>query len=140
MTNQTESKTRQRFDDNAVQTLRQALKTGQEKSEPKRNSRNMRDLMCALRGEIVELRDRGYTVAEIAEMVFHGGFNQLKPSTLRRYVSTVSARKRRRKRSVEPKRVRASTPPPQAPSSPTQSPGIPTRSAEFAVIPDHEDL
>ena len=101
----------------------------------------MAGLLTALRDDIASLRRRGYTIDVIATMVIEGGFDHLAPSTLRRYISETTARKRRRrKRTVQPQAVRASAPAPQVPSNPTQSSATRARSGEFSVTPDRTDL
>ena len=134
-------KPRRRFRDEDVEKLKAALITGQQNFEPKGRSKSMRDLLTALRKDIVALRQRGYTVDVIATMIHEGGFNHIAPSTLRRYVSESSARKRRhRKHGTKPQPVRASTLGPLDSSNPAQSSATSAQDAGFTVIPDREDL
>ena len=141
MSRSSEPKPRQRFHDADVEKLKAALTTGQQNFEPKSRAMGMRDLMAALREDIVALRQRGYTVDVIATMIHEGGFNYIAPSTLRRYLSETSARKRRhRKHGAKPQPVRASTPGPLDSSNPAQSSATSAQDAGFAVIPDREDL
>ena len=133
-------KPRRRFHDADVEKLQAALTTGQQNREPKSRSRSMRDVVWAARADIVTLRKRGYTVGVIAEMIHGGGFSDVALSTLRRYVSETSTRKRRRK--LPPQSIAARQSPPHSQDAPgtAQSPAAPARAAEFDVIPDHDDL
>ena len=141
MSQSSEPKPPRRYHDEDVEKLKAALATGQQNFEPKSHSKSMRDLLTALREDIVALRQGGYTVAVIATMIHEGGFNHVAPSTLRRYVSETSTRKRRhRKHGAKPQPVRVSTPPPLGPSNPAQSSATPAQGARFPVIPDREDL
>ena len=139
----TQSKPRRRFGDEDIASVQTALEKGQLNYEPRNRLKTMRGLLDELREDIIALRQRGYTLVVIADMLRDGGFDHLTPSTLRKYVSAVSARKRRRKRSVRTTNVTrpsASTPPPQTPLRPAQSSAAPTRRGEFTVTPDREDL
>ena len=143
MEESTPPKTRQRFRDEDLTKLQTALTAGQRRYEPRSASKSMKAMVAAVRDDIIELRQRGYTVSMIADMVRDGGFDHLAPSTLRRYVSEASARKRRRKRPGTTKKVLrspASTPPAQPPSNAAQSSPVRPRRAEFPVRPDHKDL
>ena len=140
MSQESEPKPRRRFRDEDVEKLKDVLTTGQQNYTPKSSSKSMRDLVNALRRDIVALRKRGFTVSMIADMIHEGGFKDVAPSTLRRYISETSASKPRQKRTVKPKPVRASVPPSQAPPDPGQSSDTPTRGAELTPIPDRDDL
>ena len=131
-------KPRRRFHAEDVAILQDALATGQQNYEPRNSSKSMRGLLSEVRRDILALRRRGFTVTTIAAMIHEGGFSDLAPSTLRRYVSEASASKRRR--AVKPSNLTASLPPPQATANPAPSSAAPVRGAEFPVIPDREDL
>ena len=134
-------KMRQRFRDEDLTKLQKALTTGQQRYEPKNTSKSMKAMVAAVREDIIQLRERGYTVSVIADMVRDGGFDHLTPSTLCRYISEASARKRRRKRSGTTNKVtRPSTPPLRAPSTAAQSSPAPRRRGEFTPSADCEDL
>ena len=128
-----ESKLRRRFGDEDVERLKSVLASGQKNYRPKSSSKSMRDLLNALRRDIVALRKRGFTVSTIADMIHEGGFKDVAPSTLRRYISEASAKNRRQKPPVKPAPVRASVPSPQSPPDPAQRPS-------FTPIPDRDDL
>ena len=143
MEERTPPKSRQRFRDEDRTKLQTALTKGQQRYEPRNASMSMKAMVAAVRDDIIELRQRGYTVSMIADMVCDGGFDHLAPSTLRRYVSEASARKRGRKRPGTTKkaiRSPASPPPSQPPSNAAQSSPMRPRRAEFDVAPDREDL
>lgn len=133
-------KPRRRYRDEDVAKLKAALTTGQRNIEPKTRSKSMRDLLTALRQDIVALRQRGYTVEMIATMVLEGGFGDFAPSTLRRYISETTARTRRRRTPVVDRRPVSPSPPPAQAPNPAQSSATSAQDAGFEVRPDREDL
>ena len=128
MSQASDPKPSRRFHDEDVEKLKTALTSGQQNFEPKSRSKSMRDLLTALRKDIVALRRRGYTVDMIATMVIEGGFDGFAPSTLRRYISETTARKRGTGiAGAKPQPVRSLTPPPPDPPNPAQSSATPAQ-------------
>lgn len=134
------TKPRRRYTDTDLDKLRAALKAGEEKHVPASKTYAMGDMLKALREEITDYRRRGYSIDQICQMITEGGFKQAH-STLRRYISELSPKRRKRAGKKKPK------PNPRNPdshSTPPTDPAPPGDSSDGntgrTVRPDHEDL
>ena len=142
----TDKKSRHTYSAEHTDTLRQIF--AKAASETPRNQRHMsmRDLVRDLRDDIHGLRECGYTIDEICELITGGGV-EAAPSTLRRYVSAATGKRRPRRRGAKA-RPNPTTPAPDTgprTDAAKAHPGDETTSAsthrgEFEPTPDREDL
>ena len=113
---------------------------------------NQRMSMRALIGELAEdiraMRERGYTIDEICQLVTGADeFKGIAQSTLRRYLSAATGKRRPRRRDTKG-RVRPATPAPDTAAQADAAKADPDhpstsgtqRRGEFRPIPDREDL
>ena len=75
------------YDEDDVEKLRTSIIDGRARHLPHREkNKNLNDLIHAVRQEIEESRQLGYTNEQICDMILEGGLKAAR-STLRRYIS-----------------------------------------------------
>ena len=81
------------YDEDDVAKLRSSIVDGRARHLPHREkNKNLNDLIHAVRQEIEETRQLGYTNEQICDMILEGGVKAAR-STLRRYISVALSRK-----------------------------------------------
>ena len=135
------------YDLDDVKKIKQALKTGVERHAPKRKAWTLGRLIQESKDAINDLRQRGYTIDQICQMITEGGF-EASQSTLRRHISAVreqrdKPRKRGRGTRTAGSRDRkpeAKTGEPEAKAATptTERPSLPR--GELELVPDRDDL
>ena len=144
----TEKKTRQTYGQEHKDELRRIFTEAEIETPRHQRHMSMRDLIGDLTDDIRGLRERGYTIDELCRLISTGkGFENIAQSTLRRYLSAATGKRRPRRRGPKG-RVRPATPAPDTgpqadaakagPDHPSTS-GT-QRRGEFEPIPDREDL
>ena len=143
----TEKKTRTAYSSDHAKELRRIFAEAANET-PRERRMSMRDLIGDLTDDIRALRELGYTIDEICRLITGGEeFRHVAQSTLRRYVSATTGRRRPRKRGAKA-RAKPPTPAPHAAvrEPPGQAhpgdetPSASTRRGEFRPIPDRDDL
>ena len=138
------------YDNDDVESLRAALRTGSERHTPKRKALSLRGVIQASADAVNDLRQRGYTIDQICQMITEGGF-EASHATLRRHISAVRDREAAPRRSAKRKRgtrekvrprVRGKGEKPAPADETTAAPTEPVRSSrgEFEMVPDRDDL
>ena len=142
----TDNKSRRTYSAEHKSELHRIFTEAANQTPNNRQTMSMRDLIGDLKDDIHNLRQSGYTIDEICELITGGGV-EAAPSTLRRYVSAATGKRRTRRRDAKA-RPNPTTPAPDtgpragaekaAPGDETTSAN--TRRGEFQVTPDRDDL
>ena len=140
----TDMRTRKTYGRQHQDQLRRIVDQAATETPASHQSMSMRDLIAQLADDIRALRERGYTIDEICALITAAKeFEHVAQSTLRRYVSAATGRRRPRRRSAKPTTPAPDTAP-SADAEQTDSGGestsASTRRGEFHVTPDREDL
>ncbi len=94
-----EKKARQTYGLDQQDKLRQVFDKAANESPKNRHAMSMRNLIGTLSADIRALRARGYTIAEICDLISGTeDFKAIAPSTLHRYVSAATGKRRRPRR------------------------------------------
>ena len=141
------SLTRKTYDDMDVAKITEALQTGSKRHVPRRKALTLRGVIEASKDAINELRERGYTIDQICQMITEGGF-EASHATLRRHISAVRERQgrprnRARGRPATGSRVRqpvARTGEQQAKTAPATTEQPPLPRGQLEIAPDRDDL
>ena len=126
------------YQEHHVSQMKKALENGEAKYEPKKRSIGIAELVHQVREDIDHLREKGYTINQICDMIIEGGF-AVAHSTLKRYVGAArqqpGTRKRKRPEVLAKKAQSVSNPAKRMEETDPKG----RRTAE-GIVGDREDL